>query len=115
MLMTKSRIKHPPEDPSDLRSIQIMMKNLAECMATAAEGLKLQVSGQATIEGDGESVIVLHTAFPNGDMMLWFLHKGFYTVMSLVNKKMRHCSQIPASTPEIFQEELNKLSEILGK
>lgn len=114
--MAKNRSKHKPQtDPSDLRPIQAMMGTLAECMATAAEGLQLQVSGQATIEGGDISVIVLHTAYPNGDMMLWFLYRGFYTVMSLVNKKLRHCSQIPASSPEVFQEELDKLKEILGK
>ena len=113
--MANNRLKQNSNDPTDLRPIQAMIGKLSECMATAAAGLQLQVSGQATIEGGGISVIVLHTAFPNGDMMVWFLHQGFYTVMSLVNQKLRHCSQIPAHTPEIFQQELDKLKEILGK
>lgn len=114
--MGTNRFKNKPkQDIHDIRPVQAMIAKLAECMATAAEGLNLQVSGQATIEGDGKKILVLHSAFPNGDMMIWFLYQGFYTVMSLVNKKMRHCSQIPAESPEVFQEELDKLQKILGK
>lgn len=114
--ISKKRTKAAqPTTGIDLRKEQLMVAKMAESMAGTAKSLGLQVSGQVSIEGDGEKLIVLFSAYPNGDMMVWFLEKGYYSVMALVNQKTRHCSQIPATSPEVFQAELSKIKDIIGK
>lgn len=99
----------------DLRSQQVMCKRLGEAMRQAAVELKLQVSGQAAIEGNGKQLIVLYSAFPNGDLIVWFLDQGYYSLMALVNQNFKHLATFPVTELIAFQAELTKLQSQLGK
>lgn len=99
----------------DFRKEQIMCRTLGVSLVESAVALKLQVSGQAAIEGDFGKLLVLYSAYPNGDFIIWFLNKGYYSLMALVNKKMKHLITFPAHEMELFQNELTKLQLELGK
>lgn len=100
--------------PIDLRKQQVMCLKIAASMGSAAKELKLQVSGQFAIEGDGERLIGVYSCFVNGDVMTWFLHNGYYSLTALVNQK-RFVTVFPAHEAEAFQAELTKLSQEMGK
>lgn len=104
-----------PKQPLDLRPQQIMCKRLAEAMRAAAIEMKLQVSGQAAIEGNGSKLIVIYSAYPNGDIMVWFLDKGFYNLMVLVNQKFKHVATFPVTHAADFQKELTRIKDELEK
>lgn len=99
----------------DLRQQQIICKRVAEAMQSVAVDMKLQISGQASVEGDGKQLIVLYSAYPNSDLIVWFLDQGYYSLMALVNQKFRHITSFSASDVDKFQEALTSLQNELGK
>jgi hypothetical protein len=99
----------------DFRSQQIMCKKLAESMREAAVEMQMQVSGQAAIEGNGEKLIVLYSCYKNGDIIVWFVDKGYYSLMALVNKNFKHMATFPVTEAEKFQDMLTQLSSELGQ
>jgi hypothetical protein len=84
-------------------------------MRYAAVEMKMQVSGQAAIEGHGEKLIVLYSCYPNGDIIVWFIDKGYYSLMALVNKNFKHLATFPVTETASFQAELTRLQGELGK
>lgn len=127
--MPRNRVSKPkskqPKKPSievlvnqskeDLRKQQVMCKAMAEAMRSVAIELKLQVSGQSAIEGEGVSIIVLYSCFPNGDIIIWFQDRGIYTLMALVNQQFKHLATFPIAQAEEFQAVLVELKGLLGQ
>lgn len=111
--MSTNRIK--PKAVIDFRPQQIMCKRMAEAMRAAAIEMQMQVSGQAAIEGNSEKLIVLYSCYPNGDIIVWFVDKGYYSLMALVNQKFKHLANFAVGKEKEFQAELDRLKEELGK
>lgn len=111
--MAKNRI-FPKPKIIDLRIQQTMAKNLCDAMRVTAVDLNFTVSGQALVEGYGEKFNVLFSVFPNGDFMCWFLNKGYFSIMALVNQKQRHIATFPAEETENFEKMMRMLQKELG-
>lgn len=102
-------------DPTDLRAEQVLCKELGEGMVRAATGLQKQISGQVAMEGGDKRLIVIFSAFPNGDLIIWFCDKGYFQLMALVNQKFKHIATFPSTNAEEFQKALTEMQKVLGQ
>lgn len=112
--MAKNKRNFP--NPLDLKPEQEVVKSFALTMAPAAVKHNMTISGQAALDfGARGTFPVIYGAYPNGDFIVWFLFKGYYTLMALVNQKMKHVATFPVHKMIEFQAMLTTIQASIGK
>lgn len=66
--------------------------------------------GEFAIETESpEGLHVMYQCFPSGDFFLWFIENGWFTLIALVDEKMKTLARMKTSDYEQFLETLDKV------
>jgi hypothetical protein len=103
------RITSPPELPAtDLTKPgdHLASQMVKEFRKFSIDSGRL-VTGEFAIETENpEGLHVLYQIFPSGDFFLWFIENGFFTLIALVDEKMKTITKLPVSMWSEFQANL---------
>lgn len=103
----EQEIKSNPDTRDEDKLCGEMVKSVTEY----AKRTKFKVHGSFSIQnGVPEGLNVCFQAYPSGDFFLWFIENAEFTLIALVNEKMKTLAKMPVSEGQKFHDLLQTIA-----